>query len=444
MERLTRRTWRSTHEARVFLSAILLGLPGVVVALSLAWTDSHTPKVRWTLTVFVVGAWLGGSFALKEKVERPLQTISNLLAALREGDFSIRGRGARSGDALGDAVREVNILGETLARQRTGALEASALLGKVMSEIDVAVFAFDGVGKLRSLNRAGERLLSGSAAGLLGKRAESLGMAAFLSGETPRTVDLAFPGGDGQWELRRGVFRQQGLPHELVVLTDLKRALREEERQAWQRLVRVLGHEINNSLAPIRSIAVDLKQMLHKKERLPEWEDDLVRGLSVIERRSESLVRFMTAYARLARLPAPKLAPVDVGVWVRRVVELETRLPIEVMEGPKTVVLGDGDQLDQLLINLVQNGVDAAIETGGGVSVTWRKFSSHVEVLAIDEGPGLSDTQNLFVPFFTTKPAGSGIGLALSRQIAEAHRGTLSLENRRDGRGCEARLVLPL
>jgi signal transduction histidine kinase len=257
-------------------------------------------------------------------------------------------------------------------------------------------------------------------------------------------VDATFPGGHGQWELRRGAFRQGGMPHELVVLTDLQRALREEERQAWQRLVRVLGHEINNSLAPIRSIAGNLQDALRRSPRPSEWEDDMARGLGIIERRSEALGRFMTAYARLAKLPPPRLAVVDVNAWVRRVAELEKRLPVEVVPGPDMAVQGDGDQLDQLLINLVRNGVDAALETGGRVAATWRRLPGQLEVVVSDEGPGLADTHNLFVPFFTTKPDGSGIGLPLSRQIAEAHRGTLQIVNRTDRSGCQARLRLPL
>jgi two-component system nitrogen regulation sensor histidine kinase NtrY len=314
----------------------------------------------------------------------------------------------------------------------------------VMSEIDVAVFAFDGQRHLRLVNRAGERLLAEPEARLVGSSASALGMEALLDGEAPRTVETAFAGGRGPWELRRGAFRLGGLPHELLVLTDVQRALREEERQAWQRLVRVLGHEINNSLAPIRSIAGQLQETVKSAARPPDWQEDMVRGLAVIERRSESLGRFMSAYARLAKLPPPRLAPVDVGTWVRRVVELEKRLAVKLVPGPELSIPGDGDQLDQLLINLVQNAADAALETRGGVEVTWRRLDRQVEIAISDEGPGVADTHNLFVPFFTTKPGGSGIGLVLSRQIAEAHRGTLSLEGRKDRTGAVARLRLPL
>jgi two-component system, NtrC family, nitrogen regulation sensor histidine kinase NtrY len=230
----------------------------------------------------------------------------------------------------------------------------------------------------------------------------------------------------------------------LLVLSDLSRVLRAEERSAWQRLVRVLGHEINNSLAPIKSIAGSLRTLAGRGSRPPDWEQDLRSGLTVIESRSESLGRFMSAYAQLARLPPPRLGQMSVDEWVRRVAALETRLPVHVAPGPVVAVTADGDQLDQLLINLVRNAADAALETGGGVEVGWRVVGGMLEVLVDDEGPGLPDPGNLFVPFFTTKVNGSGIGLPLSRQIAEAHGGSLLLEPRRGARGARARLRLPL
>jgi signal transduction histidine kinase len=228
------------------------------------------------------------------------------------------------------------------------------------------------------------------------------------------------------------------------MLTDLSRALREEEREAWKRLVRVLGHEINNSLTPIISVADSLRDLLGRDSQPEDLQADVARGLNVIAARAAALRRFMSAHARLARLPSPQPAPLDVATWVRRVTALETRLAVEILVGPETVILADGDQLDQLLINLLRNAAEAAAETGGGVRVGWRQDQDALEVYVEDDGPGLPETGNLFVPFFTTKAQGSGIGLPLSRQIAEAHGGSLVLENRRTGRGSIARLRLPL
>ena len=427
--------------------AFVASLPAVLVAMLLLWRGDYTPKVQWTLTVLIAGVWLGFAVGLRERVIRPLQTLSNILAALREGDYSIRARGARRDEPLGEVMIEVNALGDTLKEQRLGALEATALLRKVMEEIDVAVFAFDGEQRLKLVNRAGERLLAQPAERIVGQTAQDVGLDDCLEGEPTRTLQRSFPGqhaATGRWGLHRTTFREGGLPHQLLVLSDVSRALREEELQAWQRLVRVLGHELNNSLTPIWSMAGSLESLLVREPRAADWEQDMRQGLRIIGSRAEALSRFMGAYARLARLPRPKLAPVDVAAWVRRVVELETRMSVVLEAGPQLTIRGDGDQLEQLLINLVRNAVDAAEQTGGQVRVGWARNSKYLELWVEDEGPGLGNTANLFVPFFTTKPQGSGIGLVLSRQIAEAHGGTLSLENRDPGPGCEARLRLPL
>ncbi|MGB7022256.1 MAG: ATP-binding protein, partial [Candidatus Acidiferrales bacterium] len=402
------------------------------------------PKTSWTLTIIIIVAWLGFAFSAQGRVTFPLRTLSNMLAALHEGDFSIRARGAGHHDALGDVMREVNALGETLRQQRLGAVEATALLRKVMEEIDVAVFAFDSTDRLRLLNRSGERILNRSAERALGRTADELGIKFCLTVETPHVAQIAFPGKMGRWEIHRGSFREGGKPHQLVLISDLSQALREEERLAWQRLIRVIGHELNNSLAPIKSVAESLAGMMARPQKPSDWEDDMSRGLAVIANRTDGLARFMNAYARLARLPAPQFRPVNVSTWIQRVASLDLRMQIPIKTGPELTIQADPDQLDQVLINLIKNAIDAATETSGGVRVGWVTRNGFLEVWVRDEGPGIPNAANLFVPFFTTKPGGSGIGLVLSRQIAEAHGGSLSLENVVSGHGCEARLRLPL
>ncbi|HEX7955546.1 MAG TPA: ATP-binding protein, partial [Pyrinomonadaceae bacterium] len=439
-----------SHERRVLWSALAAGAPGVAVSLALLWAGDYTPKVVWTLAALVVCFWLGFAFSVQGRVVRPLQTVSNLLAALREGDYSFRARGGRGWDALSEVIREINALSQTMREQRMGALEATALLRTVMSEIDVAVFAFDPERRLRLVNRAGERLLGRTQERAAGRTAEELGLEDVLrvrEADAPHTLTKAFPGDGGQrrrWGVRRSTFRERGVPHQLLVIGDLSRPLREEELKAWQRIVRVLGHELNNSLAPIKSIAGSLASLL-SRERLPEdWREDVRSGLDVVASRAESLSRFMESYARLARLPPPRVAPVELGPLVRRAAGLETRVRVSVLYGPELTVRADADQLEQLLINLLRTAADASLVTGGAVRTGWRATGNgHVEVWVEDEGLGLANTANLFVPFFTTKPGGSGIGLVLSRQIAEAHGGTLTLENRRGARGCQARLRLP-
>jgi nitrogen fixation/metabolism regulation signal transduction histidine kinase len=435
---------RITHENRILLLALGAGAAGVIAAMALLWTGDFSARTQWTLTVFVVVLWLSFAFSARSSVIHPLRTLSNMQAALREGDFSFRARGAKPDSALGELMLEINTLADMLREQRLGALEASALLGTVMTEIDVAIFTFDGEQRLRLVNRSGERLLNQKSERLLGKTAADVGLEECLVGESAQTLEKSFPGGSGRWGVRRSVFRQGGLPHQLLVITDLSRALREEERQAWQRLVRVLGHELNNSLAPICSIAQSLEELLKRDPRANDWEDDLQRGLRVIADRSDALSRFMRDYARLTRLPKPQLQHVDLATLVSTAAGLETRMRVEIEPGPAVGFQADPDQLQQLLINLIRNAVDASMETAGKVSVGWSRNGHALDLYVRDEGPGIANPGNLFVPFFTTKPGGSGIGLALSRQIAEAHAGTLTLANRPKGKGCEARLQLPL
>ncbi|MFI5356939.1 MAG: sensor histidine kinase [Opitutales bacterium] len=448
---------RLPHDLTVFLYALLAGLPAVVVSMVLLWSGDFTPKVQWTLALLIGVFWLGYAGAARMRVIRPLQVMANLLSALREGDFSVRARGARRDEALGDVFVEINTLSRTLQVQRLGALEATALLRTVMEEIDVAIFAFDETGALRLANHAAQVLLDRPAERILGRTARELALHECLDGDPARILNLNFPGKVGRWGMRRTLFREGGRPHQLVVIADLSQALREEELKAWQRLVRVLGHELNNSLAPIKSLAGSLGVTLRRERRAPDWEEDMRSGLEIIEARADSLSRFMQAYARLAKLPAPAIAPCDIGALVQRVAALETRLPVQVSGGPAVTVGCDAAQIEQALINLVKNAVDATLDQRAasgergrpdaraetGVRLAWAKRGQVLELTVEDDGPGLASDANLFVPFFTTKPSGSGIGLVLCRQIAENHGGSLSLKNRPDRPGCLASLRLP-
>ena len=447
---------RLAHEQRIFLYALAAGLPAIVVASVLLLTGDFEPKTQWTLGLLMFGFWFGYAFALREQVVRPLQTMANLLTALREGDFSVRARGASRDEPLGDLLAEINILSTVLKEQRLGALEANALLRTVMEEIDVAVFAFDGDAILRLVNHAGQELLAQPAEHLLGRSAAELDLADCLTDDDVRLLTRTFPGGTGRWGMRRTSFRERGLPHSLLVIADISQPLREEELKAWQRLVRVIGHELNNSLAPIKSIAGSLNAIMRRTQRDPDWEGDLRGGLEIIETRAEGLNQFMQSYARLAKLPAPNKQPVDLAPLLRRIVSLEARLAVQIEEGPSVSPRIDAAQIEQTVINLVKNAVEATLEshpvgqsrsplpTSAGVRLTWSKTAGAVEIKIEDDGPGIANLQNLFVPFFTTKPSGSGIGLVLCRQIIENHGGTLSLINREGASGTIARLRLPL
>src|SRR5437660_6512888 len=422
MRRGPKDRYRFSHQGK--LTWLILGAvaPAVIIVMFILWFGDFSAKVQWTLAIVILTFAAGFISAARDHVVHPLQTMSNLLAALREGDYSIRARGARADDALGEVLLEVNTLGETLRVQRLGAFEATALLRTIMAEIDVAVFTFDPDRRLRLVNRAGENLLGQPIDKLLGRNADDLGLAACYDVDEDEPLTLSFPGGSGRWGVRRSTFREHGLPHELLVLTDLSRTLREEERRAWQRLVRVLGHEMNNSLAPIKSLAASLESLLRRDPPPPDWQDDARSGLHSIASRADSLSRFLQAYTRLTKLPPPQKQDIDLAELVQRVVDLEPRLNVKSMAGPKRKIHVDAAQIEQLLINLVHNAADAALETRGNVAIGWREKEDSVEIVVQDEGPGILNTANLFVPFFTTKPDRSGIGLPLKRQITTTHR----------------------
>ncbi|HJW09194.1 MAG TPA: ATP-binding protein [Holophagaceae bacterium] len=435
---------RPSLDRRVQLITLLGLLPAFLLSAVLL---ARAPGPLWARGAALLAAGAAGLWAarsIRQRVLRPLQTLSNLLAALREGDFSFRATVRDPEDPLGAVFTELNALAELLQQQRLGAMEATALMRTVMGEVDVAVFAFDEADRLRLVNRAGAALLGRPEERLLGAPASELGLGEALGGPVPRLVDLGFPGHGGRWDLRRSAFRQGGHPHQLLMLSDLTRPLREEERQAWQRLVRVLSHEINNSLAPIQSLAGSLADLARREPPPPDQKEDLLRGLEIIAARGAGLKRFLDAYARLAKLPAPQRRPMEVSAWVRRNAALERRCAVEVVDGPEVWIEADGDQLDQLLINLVKNAAEASQDRQGAVRVSWTAQEGRLELRVEDEGAGLPPESNLFVPFFTTKPGGSGIGLALSRQIAEAHQGSLTLRNRAGARGAVATLLLPL
>lgn len=415
--------------------------------LAVAWLlfgEEHPPAVRWTVSILALLSFGMVLAVVRAQLDHPLRTFANLISAIREEDYSIRARGSSGNDAMSEVARELNLLARMLRERRLGEREAAALVRAVLEHIDSAIFAFDDRWHLRLANRAGERLLGRSAQQLAGRSAADLGLEAILSGAEARTAEIVLPGGHGKFRIRRTTFRENGVPHVMLSMSDLSRTLREEERQAWQRLLRVLSHELNNSLTPIGSIAGSLASILSRDPLPATWQEDAQHGLEVIGERAAGLTRFLQAYSQLTRLPRPDLRPMNVGETVRRVAGVETRIAVRVEAGPEVTIRADRDQIEQLLINLVRNGVDAVLETGGDVAMSWTATEDAVDISVIDEGVGISGTANLFVPFFTTKPGGTGIGLTLARQIAEAHDGMLTLSNRSGAaRGTIARLRLP-
>jgi nitrogen fixation/metabolism regulation signal transduction histidine kinase len=446
--------------AREVLRPLAVAAPPALAFTALAFWPGFTSFAS-PLVVLGGALALSALFAARERayLARRLRTVSSVLAAYRDGDLSIRARAASADRLLADVLTETNALGDALREHRLGEMEAWLLLRKVLSEVDVAILAVHESGKIRLANGAAAHAVGRGAAVLQGQDAHALGLAPLLEGDVPRIVKEPFgPGSAGTWELRRGDFRLGGEPHTLLVLSDVGDALRENEREAWHRIVRVMGHEINNTLTPIQSISESLlaraRALAGGTPADDEWSKDLDDGLALVARRAAALARFMGAYARLARLPPPTLAAVEVQPLAEKVRSLEPRIKVDVAPGPRAFVRADPDQLEQVLINLVKNAADAVLEarakapvedaTAIGVRISWTTDERTVVLRVEDDGVGVAAATNLFVPFFTTKTGGSGIGLALSLQIVEAHRGRLALAPRKDARGAVATVELPV
>ncbi len=460
LRKTPRKRARPLYERRISFYSFLAALPGIIVSGVLIWLQPWTTESKFALSFLEAFIWWVLTLMLHEQVIRPIQTLANVVAALREEDYSFRARGAATDDALGELSMEVNALADLLADQRVRAIEATALLRRVVEEIDAPLFAFDPDQVLKLINPAGERLLQHPSVRLLGRTAAEVGLAECLAAASESLVSLPANSPSARWLVGKSKFREKGVPHTLIVLSDVSRALRGEERKAWQRLIRVLGHELNNSLAPIKSIAGSLGARLGQMELNPEERHDFERGLEIIETRSASLNRFLQAYRQLAQMPPPTVKKVALLPIIERVAFLETRLPVTITPGPDVVFKVDPDQIEQMLINLVRNAVEAVLEPGANdptpasevrreaasppVTINWRVEDQNVVLTIDDDGPGLLNPSNAFVPFYTTKPEGSGIGLALSRQIAEAHNGSIEISNRNGTRGCQVRLTLPL
>ena len=458
-DRTARATLRFPFEGRIAGLIALLIAPGFLIGGVFIWFKTSTLETKLLLlTAEVLSCWLIAA-SVHHRIVRPLQTLANVVRALREGDYSFRTRLAVSDDVLGVLSLEINALADFLAQRETSSLEDAALVQRVVEEVEIPIFAFDRGQKLRLVNSYGQKLLQRPAPELLNRTASELGLNTFLTCENETLVSIPF-GGRPRWFVRRSAFRQQGVPHTLVVLSDVSRALREEERNAWQRLIRVIGHELNNSLTPIQSIAGSLSARLSATTLDSEQLRDFTRGLDIIGNRAASLNRFLQAYRQLAQMPPPAVRDCSIPALMRRVASLENRVQVKVEPGPDAVIRPDPDQLEQMLINLVRNAADSVIayrESQGGagamanaseeaerpIIISWSLCDNTVVITIVDHGPGLMNPENAFVPFYTTKQNGSGIGLILSRQICEAHGGSLELGNRAGQPGCIAKIVLP-
>jgi two-component system, NtrC family, nitrogen regulation sensor histidine kinase NtrY len=438
-----RRRTGLAFERRIVVLSTVLAVPAAVFGGVWIRRLDVDPVWQGVAATALLAALIALGVALRKAVIEPLRGLTNVVEAYRGGDYTIRSNRELPGDVLGDLVHEINSLGDTLHQQRLRALEATALLDKLISAIDVAVLAFDGAERLRTCNPAAAQLLGLDPGTGVGHAAAALGLEKFLKDDTRSQIVTSLAGRAGRWQITHGTFRENGLAQHVLIISDVRQALREEERLAWQRLIRVIGHEVNNSLTPIRSLAETLQDLLSASLRPGIEREEALSGLTVIAERARSLGRFLAQYSRLARLPSPCPRWLELAPLIARVIALEPlrRTKIQVPEGLEVYV--DEDQLEQALINLARNAVEAQADSPRQVLIAAHTRHDTLIITVTDDGQGVANPDNLFVPFFTTKPGGSGVGLVLSRQIAEAHGGTLSLESRHDTNGAIATLELP-
>ena len=435
---------RMATELRLFLVVLSSAVP---VSLLLVWLviDSTLPGAVKAAVAVICLLWiLIVSGAVRGELLHHVRTLSNLVESIRTQDYSMKGSRARESGELAELYRQINGLNDSLKSSRQSEQELLSILDKVVSQINVAIVVCDAHNRIRLVNQLAAALLKSSSAELLGVGITDTVLAQFLDSTEPRLVDLRFPGAEGRWQISQHHYRHQGQASRILFIADLRQVLSDEEIAAWQRLIRVIGHEVNNSLTPITSLCQTLTGLLARPDSA-DYAADVREGLSVIADRAKGLQEFISVYARLARLPEPHKVPFAVTQLAGKLQRFFASQPLEISPFPAAQVFGDPVHLEQALINLIKNAADAALPLREGVRARWRAerdVVAHIEIE--DDGPGLGTTENLFIPFYTTKPGGSGIGLVLARQIAEAHGGSLTLESRKTARGCVAHLTLPL
>jgi two-component system, NtrC family, nitrogen regulation sensor histidine kinase NtrY len=435
------RPWIAT-DLRLFLLALSCLVPVASLLLWLSLESTLPGSVKVAIAV-VCAAWIViVSGAVRGELLRHVRTLSNLVESIRTQDFSMKGAGARESGELAELYQQVNSLTDDLKSSRQAEQELLSVLDKVVSQINVAIVVCDSHDRIRLVNQLAGALLKSSSEELLGASIADTALAPFLGTTEPRLIDHRFPGAEGRWQITQQHYRHQGQVSRILFIADLRQVLAEEEIAAWQRLIRVIGHEVNNSLTPISSLCQTLTSMLARPDSA-EHAADLREGLGVIAERAKGLQGFISVYARLARLPEPNKVLFPAGDLARKLQVIFAGEPLEIAPFPAVSVFGDPVHLEQALINLIKNALEAS-PAAAPVHLSCHADEGRCEFHIVDSGSGLGNPANLFVPFYTTKSGGGGIGLVLCRQIAARHAGRVSLENRLDAPGAIAKLILPL
>ncbi|MDJ0841000.1 MAG: ATP-binding protein [Acidobacteriota bacterium] len=419
----------------ILFASVPPGLLALIVMLQAGMSLYLTGLVAVVLAVLISACALTAA----RRATTRQRTVANLLEAVMEGDTGMRGKDDETDPVYSGIIRRINSLTDVMARYNVRNRERELLLSKISDRIDVAVLAVDEDERITLANPAAVRLIGEEAGRLEGNSLRGVGLQSLPASREKRVMALTFRGTRGDFYVYSDEFMEHGSRRRLIFITDIQRILREEERKAWQSLLRVLSHEINNTLTPIASISDTLTRLLQKRED----GGDLTEGLSVIKERAAALGQFIERYKQFARLPKPEKRIFVLEPMLQRLAALFPHRTVT-YEGVQDLTLeADPAQMEQVLVNLFKNADEAMPDPKGKIVVSCRQSGDYLQVVIQDEGIGIGNRENLFVPFYTTKEGGSGIGLALCRQIAFQHGGELILRNRKEGKGTEAALSLP-
>lgn len=432
-------------ENRLCLLVLAGGLPSLTAAAVAILYLPLSPYPKALLLSLLTVILVACAAVVRSRVRFHLLTLVNLTEAVRLGEYMLRGSQANRNDAMGSLVANINAISGALQQQRVETQETRHLLNKVLSEVDVAILAFDKSLELRLANNMALRLLALEEHEAIGKSSSTLGMDFLLSDDDApsEAFEYDFPGASGTWRVQRSQHLERGNSFRLLFIVDLRAALRAKELNIWKRLIQVISHEVNNSITPIISLSATAQSLLSDVNLDDELAGELNGALELIAQRSQHLHYFVRRYAEMARLPAPNKILTDISPLLSRLPSLvsDTRVTLDLPPGP-LLAYCDPIQLDLVLVNLMKNAREAMLEAGV-ISVRGREERGFWHVEISDEGVGVINRANLFVPFYSTKKNGNGIGLIVSRQIVESHGGSLGLRNRSDRSGCIAEIRLP-
>ncbi len=435
---------RTSTDVRLVLSVLLACLPLLAMSFGFLYLVNVSLLIKSVLALAVLGFVAAVTEYVRSTFNNHVRVTLNLVASIRSHDFSLRASEVEQRGEVADLFRELNLVADEIKHIREDELDARRLLEQIVAQVNVAIVVLDAHGVIKLVNPFAELLLGSRAREILGKHVDTT-MLREVTNSTGQWIDHEIPGVEGRWHVVVQSYRERGVPGRIVMMSDLEHILTHVESQAWRRLIRVIAHEVNNSLTPIISVSQTARRLLERPA--DDARDGQVKqAVQVVGTRAGNLRQFISEYVALARLPEPQLGDVKIAGSMQLVERTMHAKGVTFRHDARcadTVIEGDQAQIEQVLINLIKNAMEAQ-EKNPVVEVRYTVNQGRCEIEIADRGPGFSNPGDAFVPFYTTKARGAGIGLALCRQIVSNHFGKIYVENRADGVGAIVKVVLPL